>query len=425
MVIGLFVLLPPVILVLLLARYSVNVPFWDSWELVPIFEKINNGTVTFGDFFAQHNEHRILFPRLIMVGLANISHWNALYEIATNVVLAAVSFWFLYLIFKRTFTNQTRLIVGILLVSIIFFSPIQFENWMWGWQIQWFLNVLGLIVAVWSLSVSKLPPIARLIIGAIAATIATYSLASGFFVWLVCAPLLFFSPQLKKLLPVWIALAIIVVGSHYIGYHDPEYHPSKFLFLHDPLGLLKYFLIYIARPIVVDFLESIPTAVLYIGAIAGAVGFFARKNLKKEAVILLPWVAIGMYGIFAGLSTAVSRLGLGLEQAYSNRYITLSSLLLIALVVGLLKVHELMRPGNKALTYLPIAALSFILILTCLNFSKGIIQMKERHTYLLTAKQCAQDARSATDDCLLKLYPDKDRVWQRLQFVRQEHLSDL
>ena len=48
------------------------------------------GTLCFADFFAQHNEHRILFPRLIFFGLGRLTHWNIRAELFVSWFLALV-----------------------------------------------------------------------------------------------------------------------------------------------------------------------------------------------------------------------------------------------------------------------------------------------------------------------------------------------
>ena len=53
-------LTPIALLIGFVSRFSVNVPFWDQWGLVNLFDKVGAGSASFGDFFAQHNEHRIL-----------------------------------------------------------------------------------------------------------------------------------------------------------------------------------------------------------------------------------------------------------------------------------------------------------------------------------------------------------------------------
>lgn len=51
-------------------------PLQDQWEIAPIFEKVNNKTLSFSDLMAQHNESRNFFPRLIFIALAFLTNWN-------------------------------------------------------------------------------------------------------------------------------------------------------------------------------------------------------------------------------------------------------------------------------------------------------------------------------------------------------------
>jgi len=66
-------LVPLAFLLCVVARYAVPVPYWDQWEFVPLLEKTYHGQLTFHDLWAQHNEHRILFPRIIMLALAHLT----------------------------------------------------------------------------------------------------------------------------------------------------------------------------------------------------------------------------------------------------------------------------------------------------------------------------------------------------------------
>src|SRR5438094_9952534 len=68
---------PPLLIGLLILRDGVDIPFWDHWDgTAPLFEKMADGSLRFADFFAQHNEHRILFPRLIFFGLGRLTDWT-------------------------------------------------------------------------------------------------------------------------------------------------------------------------------------------------------------------------------------------------------------------------------------------------------------------------------------------------------------
>jgi hypothetical protein len=80
-----------------------------------------------------------------MISLAVLTGWDTRYEVATNVILAVASFALLWLLLRRTFAHRTVLAVAAFVVSVIVFSPSQYENWLRGWQIQWFLNLLALM----------------------------------------------------------------------------------------------------------------------------------------------------------------------------------------------------------------------------------------------------------------------------------------
>ena len=67
---------PVLYLVFEVVRRWVDVPWWDDWEFYWLVQRDRAGTLTFMDFYGQHNEHRILWPNLVMFGLASISQWD-------------------------------------------------------------------------------------------------------------------------------------------------------------------------------------------------------------------------------------------------------------------------------------------------------------------------------------------------------------
>ena len=81
-------LIPIVVLIYFVVEYTVNVPHWDQWGLVPLLEKSYSGTLSFGDLWAQHNEHRAFFPKIVMLTLARFSGWNIAYELAANIIVS-------------------------------------------------------------------------------------------------------------------------------------------------------------------------------------------------------------------------------------------------------------------------------------------------------------------------------------------------
>lgn len=419
-------LAPAAALIILLSIFAVNVPFWDQWELIELYKRAHDGTLTFWDLFAQHNEHRILFGRLVFLGLANLSNWNTLYEVGASVIFALGSFGLLWTMLKKTFQSRPVLIAAAFVVSFILFSPLQSENWIWGWQLMWFMNVLAVVTAIWALGFWQAPAIARLIVAILAGIVATYSLASGAFVWLVCVPLLLFNKKMRRFLPLWLFAAALVVGSHYWHYVDPAYHPSKTLFLSQPLNFTIYLLAYLGRPVVVDFLLSVPITLLYLGTLAVSLAHVYKKHVAHLTTTFLPWLCLGGYAVLAALSASVSRLGLGIEQAFSSRYSTLSSLLVITVCIVLFKIIEL-SPGHfkRHIRITAGALLMAAVLLIGANWIVGVKQTKERSAHLHEVKRCAHEATSEQDPCLLKLYPDQHKVWPRVQYLRSIHWGGL
>ena len=71
--------IPGGLLLILILKYGVDIPYWDEWQYVSFFEKFSQGTLTLSDLFAQQNEYRQFFPNLIFVGLGWLTQWNKTY----------------------------------------------------------------------------------------------------------------------------------------------------------------------------------------------------------------------------------------------------------------------------------------------------------------------------------------------------------
>jgi len=420
--------LPFLVLIVMVGLFGVNVPYMDQWEFVSIFHKHVDGGLGFADFFAQHNEHRILFPRLVMFGLALVSHWNVVWEMVASVLLAGACSVLLYKIIARTLAGRRTTLLATFIISVILFSPIQSENWLWGWQIQWYLNLIGLIVAVWALSIWQRAPFYRVLVAAAGAALATYSLGSGFFVWLICLPFFWFVRPLRRWAWLWILVAVAAVGAHYIGYHDPNNSPARNLIIHEPIGFAKYVAVYLAHPLAPLASVSSIIAPLYAVGLGGILTYVWLKLRSELSGSLLPWLVLGSYACFAAVSTAVARLGLGVIQAYSSRYTTLSQLLLIMGIVIAFKLLEQKDVRDGAWQWVrPTLRVSLVVcgVLVALNYGKGALQMHKSYVYMKRVQQCAHTAASKDDPCLVMLYPSPGAVWPRLEFLRSQHYGGL
>jgi hypothetical protein len=421
-------LLPFVFTALVVFRYAVVVPWMDQFEIVKIIQQSDAGTLTLGDFFAQHNEHRIFFPKLVMFGLAEITHWNMYYELGFSLLLALGTFGLLYQMIRRTLRERWPLWIGVLLTSVIVFSPIQAENWLWGFQLTWFLNIFGIVAAVWALaSWNTSRPWLRVTVGLAGATLATYSLASGMFIWLAGVPLLLFQPKLRRWLLVWAAVAIAEITFYFSGLAGTRGMSQIPTLLDSKRSYVEYVAVFLTRPVVpsYDLTAALAAATILIGTLILASGYLYRYH-RPEVVRLLPWLCLAFYAIIAAAMTGTSRVVLGVPQAYVSRYTTIAQFLLLANVMVWLTLWEVaLRQSRRLLVLIPASVLAVIAALSLAGYPLGKTEMRGMRDGLAAARTCAHTVTNANDDCLLLLYPSKEIAWERLEYLRKIHWAGL
>ena len=246
----LLALLPFAFVVSVVAKSAIDVPLWDQWSLVPLLEKVYAGKLTFSDLWAQHNEHRILFPQLIMVGLARLTGWNTLVELGVNVALALGLF--VILVSQIRATERRLAVAGlrwaIPVTSLITFSVSQYQNWLWGWQIQMLLNLLAAVGGILLLS----NPVflwRRFTAAALLGIVATYSFANGVLSWPIGLGILLLGTrgrqERKPAIAVWMLVGLLSVGLYLWRYQQPAGHPAPTLVFDMPLTYANYVLKYL------------------------------------------------------------------------------------------------------------------------------------------------------------------------------------
>src|SRR3954467_8628128 len=80
--------LPAIIALYIIWYFGVNIPFEDEWEFSSLLQASHEHHLTAAMLWEPHNEHRIFFPRLLMLGLASLSHWNLGLETFISFLLA-------------------------------------------------------------------------------------------------------------------------------------------------------------------------------------------------------------------------------------------------------------------------------------------------------------------------------------------------
>ncbi len=163
-----------------IAAFGSELPFWDQWdgEASNLYIPYIQGTLSWSNLVATHNEHRILFTRLLSLLMLDLAgEWQPLFQMAVNAVLHALALGAVLVLITKPL-NKTAAISTMVVTALTFAVPIGWENTLEGFQSQFYFLLL---FASLSLSVlSRQRAFSLGWIGGILLAVATYfSMASG------------------------------------------------------------------------------------------------------------------------------------------------------------------------------------------------------------------------------------------------------
>jgi hypothetical protein len=349
---------PFLILIWVVARYSIDVPYLDQWNFVPLLEKMYQGQLTFHDLWMQFNEHRIFFPKLIMLGLARLTHWNIRYESAVSVLLALGVFLLLAWQLRASSRGfgQRQLRWALPACSLVAFSASQYENFLWGWQVGLLLGLLASLGAILLLANGPFEW-GRFIPAVVLGIVATYSFANGVLVWVIGFGLLCVIPPknsplaARSALPlstnrlaigIWSFAAAVCVGLYLWDYQKPAHHPQLTSIFSRPVVFISYALKYIGSTcaqygeggVLPDRTWALVLGIAGLSVMGWAAWKIARKSANRVA--LVPYFAMCAYSLGTAFMAAIARAGFGPGQALCSRYCSMTGPLWFSIIVMLI-----------------------------------------------------------------------------------------
>ena len=121
--------------------YGTNLFWGDDWCVRPsLLAHYADGTLSVAELWQQHNEHRIFFPKLVMLGLGVLTRGNVLADMYFSEVLL-LAILVIFLIACRRQLAGDWAIWLMVPIAFLVFSVRQFENMLWGFQIAFIMVV--------------------------------------------------------------------------------------------------------------------------------------------------------------------------------------------------------------------------------------------------------------------------------------------
>jgi len=402
-------LLPALLPLYIILKYGVNFPYWDQLDpdIAGVYIKLHQHQLGLADLAAQHNEHRMLVPRLVYLLLNPITHWNTVVEMVAQWVVMVLTSVGLLCLARQTAgepaeMGESRSYLFLwFLGNLLLFTPTQQENLMLGIGLANVMPFAWIVAALVVAGIDALRPGVRLGIAIALCALATYSSGNGMLAWpLVGLRVAWWSDpkELKAkrwMLLTWVLSAIAISMPYFVGYTQPGHlgkHPQtgnpdlilKYIpsFLGnvfywatsfvDPqaaamgfgitmlmllAGVVEYFVVLVGRTFlsvggvtdkndpVREFGESSSRD----AGVSPVLASFARArrpchdcNLsdkddrltidERMCRRMVPWLAIAGFAVCNSVLAAISRAGLGIDQALSSRYVVFSLQLPLALV---------------------------------------------------------------------------------------------
>jgi hypothetical protein len=436
------VIIPALILGLFLWKYGVDCPFMDEWD-TPGFDLVqfNLGQLTGEQLFRQHNESRKFFPRLFFLYLSRFTNWNPRYGMLLSFLLACLTTFNIYYLSKQTVkSSSSQTLAYLALASMLIFSPMQWENWLWGLQMITFVLIAAITSAL-VIIFTPIPIIIQLLGSAALATLATFSFANGIIAWVAIFPTLYLMASKNRRSSIWVTAGWLLLFSlngtiYFYNYHRPEHHPSFVSALTQPLDSLAYYLSFIGSPLGIHQLILNQILGLVSCLLIILIGWYFIKINQNQQLIydFVPWLSILSYTLISGVLTTAGRVSFGVDQSLASRYITFSTYGVVALIYLLAIVareinhpsgaaNQVNQPANryyrqplKLFNPLVRTILMVMLLLYPLNFLRATRALSATHQERLYGKSCLTLINVVPDQACIEqyIYPRFSQVLQRV-----------
>jgi hypothetical protein len=229
------------------------------------------------------------------------------------------------------------------LCNLLLFSPVQYENLLWGMGL---VNVMPTLFIFWGLWVAAqgLNHWSKFAVCFVLATAATYSSGNGVLAWGLVGIVLVASiwpanrqPAIVFLI-LWIMGCALNVAVYFHGYVQPPNTGTRSTST-NPSAIAIYAITFLGGPFAHIAKMSATTiaqifGVTMLGMYLAAIAYFLYFRRQRElANRMLIWFMVGGYAIFSACIAGLFRAGFGNDQALVSRYSSFAIYLPVALVI--------------------------------------------------------------------------------------------
>jgi len=388
------VLLPVVLAYVYVYLFGVNIPFGDVWTMVPRFDQWSLGTLSFGDLWVQHFEHRMFFTRSALLALGLVTEFNNF----GGMYLTLTFFLFTLIVLLAAFRDSigSRLLLFVP-VSVLVFNLEQYFNMFHAFQASFAMAQAFGVLAFYLIYVStrgSFKPWA-FIASLASGVVATFSFSAGLFLWPAGLLQLVISPVERRtkaiLSGVWVLSGAVVWAAYFYGLRIPERQQEHYFFNSPTLGA-DYLLVLLGSPLFNQLFLALLSGLLLVGLISGTLLSVYRAGKLGECSF---WIALLAFSLLLVAAIWAGRSAGGLETALASRYITFAGLTAVSVYAMLAKLA--LERGSRVITASFGVLLALIVVGTPFSYADGLKKgrqleaLKEREAAILSTYSVQPD----------------------------------
>jgi len=403
-------------------RFAVDVPYWDAWQFVPLLGEFYEGKLPLELLIQQHNEHRIVLPRILMLLLARLTHYDTRAEMYASWLMLCVIVILYFLVHARSIGTSFSSVAAFVPIPWVVLTLGQHENLLWGWQIQVALAALLLVVTLFFIETSLVRPW-RFVLALMTAAGCTFSFGTGLIVWptgllqLLLLARRGISPSRRNLATgTWILGGTCCLALYFSGYRAPSGHPRFLGPLQHPGAFFAALCAVLGNPFTSNAMLAPIIGAVVLAFLTAVLLLAARGGLDwQRAPLAIPLIASSL---FAALLIVIGRGGFGIPELTISRYVTLVVPGFAGAQMAALAIRD-----RRSRLFLEIAVWSLAGMAVFASFDGTYSAGRERRAIMSAYRRTLRDYRSVPDSDLTGLFADPLLVRKGADVLQTYRLS--
>lgn len=413
-------LVPPVLVVLLVAIYGVDVPYWDTWDWLdrhyPAAPVTSGALARYWELF---NDHRMFVPLVIDRVVLAISGGNLLARTWLKIPLSIATLWVTLRLARRTLPDGQPAWLAPALACLAF--PLTYWP-MWIDPRQFSVHVVALtMLAALGAAIAPWSAWRRVLVSGICCVIASLSHAHGLITWPFVGVLLLVHrprPHVVSLL-TWGICGLLLAASRAMDTLTGASQTHDAM-ASDAWSLAAATFAMIGLPVApaLRALAYVPTMAAGLCGVL-AIAWLGSRAWRGDADTwrrAFPWLLLGGWGVATAAITGWARGGLSPGALNDPRFAIGASSIWTAGVV-LLAMEQAGRDTRTSRKRLPSWMVPTLVCVLALSYAGASLRpffaaggLGGLSATLASGRACLQSLPTADDACLAQLHPSPARV---------------